>query len=465
MDSVSTTARQLRDIVGTDHVLDDGESRAYYASDALGDARSRDMPRAALPIAVVMPGTTAEVAAIARCAAREGLHMVPRGAGTGLMGGGRSTPNAIVLDMSRMNRVREIDPLDESAWIEAGCVLEAADSRVREHGLMLGHDPWTFGVATVGGALSTNGLGFLGGKYGGIGQQVLAVEAVLADGSVLRTRAPQPHSTGIDLARLFVGGEGEYGIVTAAALRLFHVPEVRELRGWRFDGFTAGFEALIAMRRSGVSPTVLDYGERFDAEDRRSTLYLGYDGFRDEVEAYLSRAADVSASRGGAAIDQSEVRDFWDTRHAIAEGFALARRERGVTAPRAQARDGLFDYVHVALPVSAVLEYRHRSVAVAAAHRVSVVEAGLWVTPGLFSLVLARCGGAGPTDRAAMAGTIDDCLRLAQDMGGAMEYCHGVGVQLAHIAELEHGAGLAVMRAVKRALDPGFLLNPGKSGL
>jgi FAD/FMN-containing dehydrogenase len=463
-------ARALRAVLPHGVVITGDDERADVMADALGESRGFDdaAAPAVMPLVVVRATTTEQVAAAVRVAGECGVSVVPRGGGTGLMGGARSLAAGIVLDLRSMNRVREIDAVSGWAWVEAGAVLSDVNDDLAPHGLTLGHDPWTVGIATIGGAISTNGLGFLGGKYGSMGQQVLAIEAVLADGTVVRTRPAQPHSTGIDLNHLFIAGEGSLGVITAAAVRAFPIPESSVRSGFRFVSFEAGFEALLKMRRIGLTPAVLDYGHRPSPpeggdgggwEAQEPTLYLGFLGLREEVAALTSRASAICVAGGGTAIEQDEVEEFWSERHVPADRFA--ERRRGQMAGNSWPGAGrCFDYVHVSLPVSAVLEYRIRALAIAAEQGVDVVETGLWVHAGLFSMVLVATGEEA---QARMSRAVDAILRLAISSGGSMEYCHGVGVRLAHLMREEHGeAGVEVMRRVKAALDAGGVLNAGK---
>jgi FAD/FMN-containing dehydrogenase len=437
--------------------------------DALGPARGfrEGGFGAALPLAVVLPRSPDEVAATLRAARDAGVPVVARGAGTGLMGGARSIRPGLVIDLRFLDRVREIDVEAGYAWVEAGTVLEHVDRALKAHGLMLGHDPWTVGLATVGGAISTNGLGFLGGAYGSMGDQTIAVEAALADGTVIRTRPVAPRSAGFDLSRLFVGTEGVFGVVTAAALRAFPIPEERRLLGFRFQSFRDGFEAILELRRAGVPPAVLDYGDRFAPSPGAAgveqveppTLYLGFDGAREVVEAAVRLAGRLSLDHGGVPLPDAAVRAFWEHRHDIAERFAASRRGRR----RGWRPDGAFDYVHVSLPASHVLEYRARAMETAVHRGVHPLETGLWTAPGLFSMTLAAPASADAVDR--MSAAVDACLELAVALGGSIEYCHGVGVRLAHLMRAQHGPGLDVLLALKRALDPKGILNPGKQAL
>ncbi|MEX2245404.1 MAG: FAD-binding oxidoreductase [Dehalococcoidia bacterium] len=452
---------RLIDALGENAINVTPETRELRMLDALGASRGGAAAPAQAPLVVVRPAATDEVTAVMRIADELRAPVVPYGGGTGLMGGARSVRAGIVLDLGRMDRVREADAASGWAWVEAGAVLADADRELAAHGVMLGHDPWTYAIATVGGTLSTNGLGFLGGKYGSMGEQVLAVEAVLADGTVLRTRPAGPHSAAPDLTRLFVAGEGCFGVVTAAALRVFPLPEARVRIGYTFASFEAGFAALLRLQAIGLRPALLDYGERpaADGVGEPPTLYLGFEGFREEAEAQRGRAAAICADAGGRGLPAEDVEAFWAERHVPAERFARARTS-GAPVRRPSGDGSHFDYVHVALPASAVLDYRQRALATAAAEGVRVVETGIWVAPGLFSMVMVSEGAE------AMGRAVDGCLRLAHACGGSMEYCHGAGVRLAHLMEEEHGAaGLEVLRRIKRAVDPNGILNPGKLGL
>ncbi len=147
----------------------------------------------------------------------------------------------------------------------------------------------------------------------------------------------------------------------------------------------------------------------------------------------------------------------------MAERFA-ERRAAGQDAARWYAADEVWDYVHVALPASRVPEFWDRSQVLLREHAVQVRDYGLWNQPELFSMSLAR-RGASPGDVAELAAAVDAVLMLAQDLGGSMEYVHGVGVRLAHLMAREHGHGLDLLRALKRTLDPQGIMNPGKLGL
>ena len=438
--------------------------RRLFAEDALGSRGA--LPAPAVPVAVARPASAEAVACLLAICSEGRVPVVPYGAGTGLMGGARSVRPGVVLDTARLSGI-EVVPKDRYVWAGAGAVLADVDRALAGHGLGLGHDPWTFPVATVGGALSTNGLGYKGGRFGGMGDQALAIEVALADGAVIRTKPLRRHSSGPDLARLFIGAEGTLGVITAAALRAQPLPERIELRAFRFDSFADGFAAIDEISALGLRPSLLDYGEEhasfwpelIQRAEEPPCLYLGFEGLSEEVEASLRRSETVIDRAGGRELPQDLAQRFWRDRHVVAERFARPRRRQ-----QRRRRVGLaFDYLHVALPPSQVLAFRERCHAEAAAAGVALLECGLWTGPDLFSAQLALPDALGGHER--LAAVNDSLLLTAQTLGGAMEYVHGAGLRLSHLMEEQHGSGQDVLRRLKAALDPEAILNPGKLGL
>jgi FAD/FMN-containing dehydrogenase len=414
----------------------------------------------------VKPADAETVAKVLALASEEGVPVVPYGSGTGLMGGAKSIRPGLVLDTSNVNSI-DVRAGDRVVWAGSGCVLADVDRELGKHGLSLGHDPWTFPVATVGGTISTNSLGYKGGRYGGMGDQVLALEVALADGTLLRTRAVGRHSAGPNLTRLFIGAEGTLGVITAAALRAQAVAERQELRAFRFERFEEGFAAIDEIARLGMRPSLLDYGEEHASpwpdlasrDDEAPLLYLGFEGWTEEVEASILRAEGIVVENGGRALDEKMARRFWEDRHVVAERFVRGqRRGRSWRNPEIA-----FDYIHVALPASQVLSFRERCHLEAERSGAGLLECGLWTGPELFSSVWVLPQAEGGYER--LGEVLDGLLRTAQDLGGSMEYVHGAGLRYAHLMDREHGSGLDVLRRIKAALDPADVLNPGKLGL
>jgi FAD/FMN-containing dehydrogenase len=431
--------------------------------DALSEGRIHPLhrPERAAPICAVTPLTTEDVCQIVLFANAEGIAIVPYGGGSGLMGGALCIRPSIVLDLRRMNKVLEVDSEARSARVQAGIVLEALDQRLNEAGLILGHDPWTVPVATVGGAIATNSVGYRAGVYGSMGEQVLGLQAVLPNGEILHTRAVQKSSAGIDLNALLVGGEGCFGVITEATIRVFPAPEARWLIGLRFDSFERGYAAIQGIFNQRVAPAVLDFGDDAECLEGGALLYLGFEGNRASVDVDAKRALEICERHGAHRLAEREAEIFWRDRHAIARRFAQNRRER-----RERGKGGSYrDWIHVALPASKVLQFRRASAKLIEDYGVRLLESGLWVQPELFSMRLGVEDEGGRNGQLTLQQAIQELLGLAQRMGGSMEYTHGVGVKLAALMAAEHGYGLKIMRQLKKILDPNNILNPGKMDL
>jgi FAD/FMN-containing dehydrogenase len=455
--------QKLSQIVGPQHLRVELSHRDDLSWDALSEGRLHPSRRPAttLPLCVVEPHSTSEVQQIVRCANEEKVPIVPYGGGSGLMGGALSMLPNIVIDLRGMHEILEIDAEARLTRVQAGIVLEALDQGLNNVGFILGHDPWTVPVATVGGAISTNSVGYRAGLYGSMGEQVLGLEAVLPNGEILRTRSVPKSSVGINLNFLLIGGEGCFGVITEATVRIFPRPAARALHAIQFKSFEIGFKAIQELFFQRLRPALLDFGDDETNHKAGAILYLVFEGHQGIMEAEAPLALAICERGGGVLLPSREAEEFWLGRHSIARQFMNNRRQR-----RQRGRDGIFrDWIHVALPASKVLPFRSAARQVTKKHSVQLQESGLWVQPELFSMRLGADAGEVSDPQLALEKTVDELLGLVQNFGGSMEYTHGVGIKLApHMAE-EHGYGLEIMRQIKRTLDPNNIMNPGKMGL
>ena len=461
--------RDLTRLLGSGSVSRDPKHLDDYAGDALGDYRAFGAVHRlySRPAVVAWPSSTQDVSRVLRLANRLGVPVVPYGGGTGVMGAAVSDAGCVVLNLQRMDSIRRVSRRDMTIRAQAGVVLEAAATALRSERLLLGHDPWSRPIATVGGALSTNGVGYTAAKYGSMGEQAMGLEAVLPDGEIVRTKDVPKRSYGPSLAHLLIGTEGTLGVITEATLRAFPQPERRILRAIEFPSFEGGFEAVVAMYAEGVQPAMLDYGEELwrdgQSVESDATVYLAFEGFSEEAEAHDGRAMRICEAMGGLPAEEGEAERFWRTRHAPGERYLRqVLRSDDVAGARRARSEYRMEYLHVALPVSRVLEYRRRCQELLGERRAIVREWSLWARPEMLSFLFLEEEDAGGQTSSGMGDVVDRTLTLAQDMGGTMEYCHGVGVKLAHLMERELGSGMNAARKIKRALDPKNILNPGK---
>ena len=468
---VQSVAADLKRIVGPDNVLLDEPSIEYYSVDAYGRWRGEPLdPNAPRVFAVARPGSTEEVADIVRLACRESFPVIPYGGGTGVAGAVTPLQGGMAVDLKRMNRILEISPADRTATVEAGVILGDLNDALGREGFMLGHDPYSVPIATVGGAISTNGVGYRAAKYGPMGQQVLGLEVVLPNGETINTKSV-PKTSGPSLHPLFIGAEGVLGVITRATLRVFRLPESRVFKSFTFPSFEDGFQAMLEMFSLGLRPALIDVSEEphhnADGYDESSTvmMYLVFEGYAEEVEAQVARTLKVCLASGGNDVGPDPARRYWDTRHDSAysykERFLSGRPAERPTRgwPRTS------DYPHVAIPASKVLEYRSHCRALAAERGLQVREYSLWTQPELFSMILVDVAMEERGEPGQLRRTSDEVLSMAQDIGGSMEYVHGVGTKLVHLAERELEDSIEALRAIKAALDPNCIMNPGKLGL
>ena len=457
----SSLEEALSKALGVENVSTRLATLDRYSTDALTPSRAFDAaPRMdALADLVVTPHSVEQVAEVVTLAASYQAPIIPYGGGTGVMGGTVPVNGGIVVDMKGLNRIIDIDPTGMSVVVEAGMILEDLARSLAEKELMIGHDPWSAPIATVGGAVSTNGVGYLAAKYGPMGSQVLGLDVVLPDGSVINTRALPKYSSGPNLNHIFIGSEGVFGLITRATLRLFRIPERQAFATVGFDSFDEGFGAVIELFAAGESPALLDL-----TEEGAGTvcLYLMFEGNKEEASVGLGHSLKVCSKLGGIDLGEDKTREYWSTRYDIARQYAEQMLDQPRSVRWQRGRWRFADYLHVALPVSRVLEYKRRCEELLSARGVEVMEYAIWGRPEFFSMLLGTSDGSGSKFGEGLGDAVDEVLRLAQDMGGSMEYCHGVGVKLAHLLPRDMGAGFEVAKAIKRALDPHNIMNPGK---
>ena len=459
----SSTLHSFENIVGDANVLTDPYDLDRYSADALTPFRAFGVEQALQRLAdlVVRPATTEQVAEIVTLAAQQRIPLIPYGGGTGVMGGTLPVQGGVIIYLQRMNRVLEVNPQDQTVSVEAGTVLQDLEDALDEHGLMVGHDPYSVAIATVGGAISTNGVGYRAGAIGPMGDQVVALEVVLPNGRILVTPKVPMASSGPNLNHLFIGSEGVFGVITEATLRVRRLPEAQVFATIAFDNFSQGFNAVAELRALDIWPTLLDLTE----EEERVRLYLLFEGFREGVAALEARTMEICSQFQGHSVGPGPTLDYWRDRHQSGENYKLSAlgKPRKDRWQRGGGRG--FDYLHLALPISKVLEYRERCGQAMAGSGVRVAEYAIWSRPELFSMLLAPEPGTDDNFRESLSQVVQQVLTLAQDMGGVMEYCHGVGMKLGHLLAREMGVGHQVIRALKEALDPAGIMNPSKLGL
>jgi glycolate oxidase len=456
-ENVAALRDALAAIVGTANVLTAREDVIAYGFDGTFFDET--------PPLVVLPGSTAEVAAIHRYASAQRIALTPRAMGSGLSGGSIPLRGSIVLGVARMNRIMAIDEVDRVAVVQPGVITAELQAAVERIGLFYPPDPSSLKQSAIGGNVAENAGGARGLKYGVTGDYVLALEVVLPDGTVLRTGGRSVKNvTGYNLRALFTGAEGTLGTITEITLRLINRPRYARTAAAFFERFDDATAAVTAVLASGVLPTSIEFIDDVTARcieanipvglplDVEATLLFGTDGSDEALVEAETRAIAEVVRAGGArevrvAADAAEADRMWAARRAISP--SLARRR-----PNKLGED-------IAVPRRAIGAMARRVREIAAEYRLEIPLFGHIGDGNLHPNIL--CDRRDPEEMTRVTGAARAIFEAAVELGGTLSGEHGIGLLKKQFLELDLGAdAIALMRRIKDAVDPLGIMNPGK---
>jgi glycolate oxidase len=463
MAGATHTATDLRAplaaIVGDEHVRDDAGALLTFSTDATPLQRGR-------PDVVVFPATTEEVAAVIRFANERRVPVVPRGSGTNLSAGTVPHLGGIVLVLTRMNRLIQVDAGDLVAVCEPGVrTIELARAAAAE-GMLFPPDPGSHTTATIGGNVAECSGGLRALKYGVTRDYVLGVEAVLPGGEVIRSGGRLVKDVaGYDLRRLLCGSEGTLAVMTEITLRLLPAPPGSGTGMAYFPDLADAARAVSRVLASGVLPVTLEFLDQvcIDAVEGYSQIGLdrsagallifGQDGDPGSIERDMARMAEACEAEGATQVriagSEAEAADVLAARRAVLP--ALSRLE-----PLPILEDATVPRSRIAEMVARIQEIAERE-------GLMIGTFGHAGDGNLHPTVVLDAADTAAVERAHAA--FDEIFAIAIEMGGSITGEHGVGlVKLRHL-ERQLGAGqLALLRRIKHAFDPNGILNPGKLG-
>jgi glycolate oxidase len=445
MSRANSLLHELEQAAGAGAVATGEGDRAAYATDESGAPP-------ALPDVVVSPGDTAAVARVLEVAGRSRVPVVPVGGRTGLSGGTVPVRGGIALSLERLERIGPVDAGNLTVTAGAGARTADVQAAALAAGLFYPPDPASLLRSTIGGNIAANAGGPRCFKYGVTADFVLSLEAVDAGGRVFRTGRPTRKNTaGLRLAALLVGSEGTLAVITEATLRLVAAPDARVAATATFGSVEAAGEAVVAIVQAGLVPSALELLDRWCVEllglGGGALLLVEIDGPDERaVAAELERLVPLLGEEVDVARREAEVERLWELRRALGPAIVAA------------AQDVLFQ--DICVPVSRIPEALRGAEEIARNHGLSIpvfCHAG----DGNLHPSILFDRRAGEDERAHAAET--ELLRLALSLGGTISAEHGIGLlKLPLLAEELDPVALAQMHAIKRALDPHGILNPGK---
>ena len=417
---------------------------------------------AAAPDVVVYPRDTEEAAAVVRVCAVHGAPIVPFGAGTSLEGHIAALRGGVSVDTTLMNRILRLSVEDMDVTVQAGVTRRRLDEKLRPEGVFFSVDPGA--DATLGGMAATGASGTTSVRYGTMRENVLSLTVVTAGGEIVRTRSrARKSSAGYDLTRLFVGSEGTLGLITELTLRVQPTPEAMTAATAAFPTLDAAVDTVIEVLAHAIPVARIELADdvQIDAVNRHfelglevaPTLFLEFHGSPQETKAQAAETQEIAEAHGvhgfAWASDETERRALWHARHGAYEaGRALRPGSKGFTTD-------------ACVPISKLAD------TIAETKR-DLDESGLiapivgHVGDGNFHLAIL----VDPDDPAEIQRAVDlndRLVRRAIANDGTCTGEHGVGYGKSAFLELEHGkSAVAMMRAIKLALDPNDLFNPGK---
>ena len=447
---------ELQSIVGKDNVFTSKADRICYSYDAT--------QQSFLPDVVVHPGSTDEISRVMKLANRELIPVFPRGAGSGFTGGSLPTRGGIVMCTERMDRILLIDEENLVATVEPGVVTEQFQKAVEKLGLFYPPDPASLKFSTLGGNVAECAGGPRCIKYGVTKDFIIGLEVVTPTGDIITTGGPTMKGVvGYDLTKLMCGSEGTLGVITRIVIKLLPLPEAKKTMLVLFDSIDGAARAVSSIIRSKIIPATLEFmdGRTLDCvrqatdlevpEGARAVLIIEVDGDREFLDKQAARIAEIIKPLGVVEIRIATTPE---------ESEALWQIRRSVSASLRKVNPDKYNE-DICVPRSKVPEMIRKVDAIAEKYAIPIVNFGHAGDGNIHVNIMVNKKVSGDTLKAE--GAIRDVFMAALELGGTMSGEHGVGIAKAPYIPLEITPEAArYMKAIKQALDPNNILNPGK---
>jgi alkyldihydroxyacetonephosphate synthase len=463
-------ARELREAVRPDGVVTADDELETYAADTYWKALAARAAGTPLgrPDLAVRPNAEEEVAAVLRLANRHLVPVVPWGGGSGSQGGAVATQGGVLLDLTGLDRIVDVDEASLTVTAQAGVNGKRLERELNERGLTFPHYPASVELATVGGYVAARGSGVLSTRYGKIEDLVLSLRVALPTGELIDTLRVPRHAVGPDLTQLFVGSEGTLGVIARATLQLAPLPAAHRFEAVAFPSVEAGIAAVRAALARGYRPSVV---RMYDEEATRLSLgpvvgeelegvctLLRFEGDAGVVDAEAEGVVSLAAAHGAARLPGRLGEIWWERRYDFYKPPHHPELPAIWGTIEAVASYGRIHDVYRAVKAAVAEPYAAEGLTL----RVHLSHWYPWGTM-IYGRFVVPDGGP---DAVALHDRIwDDGVRAILGAGGVMNDHHGVGLKLAPFMRAQYGPALDALRRIKEVLDPNRIMNPGKLDL
>lgn len=420
----------------------------------------------ALPDLVVWPENTEQISELVKLANREKIPIIPFGEGSGVVGGTVPTQGGIIIDMKKMNKIVKIHATNLLVTAQPGINGMTFERALNDAGFTCGHIPQSLYCSTLGGWLASRAAGQFSTKYGKIEDIIVALEAVLPQGEIVRSKIVPRSSTGPMIERLLIGSEGTLGVITEATLKIWPYPERRTLRSYAFDDLKPALEAVRRILARNMYPAVVRLYDELETERHfleeekargKCLLILVMEGARELVDLEEKTSHDMCLREGGIECGEKPVQHWLETRFDVTyssiylpQGFIGDTIEVAVTWDKA-----------VNLYNSMIKAMRETDgVVLASAHASHFYPQGV-----CFYFIFGGIPPMGVKPAEFFTAVWDTAMRACLDARGTISHHHGVGLVRAKWLKEELGEAFNVLRRIKKMLDPNNIMNPGKMGL
>ncbi len=447
---------KLRETIGEKNVLTTAEDLLAYSYDATNLWSHR-------PDVVVFPACTEHISRILQYANENGIPVTPRGGGTNVSGGSIPIKGGIVLCMTRMNRIIEVNKNNLNATVEPGVILQDFNTALAEEGLFFPPDPQSFAGCTMGGVVAENSGGPSCLKYGVTKQYVLGLEVVLASGEAVKLGGLTPKNrTGYELIMLFTGSEGTLGVISKITLRLLPAPPSNQTMVAVFSDVAVAGETVSSIIASGVLPSKIEFVDNWTFEKFRGLLpdkildnsqvilLIQVDGLPAAVEAETEQIAAICKNTAGevrVAENTAEAEKYWQARSAHFSDIS--------------SRAHTIVNEDVSVPREKIADFIRQSQESARKHDVPISFAGHVGDGNFHPVVLTDNRDKEHFARALKC--VEEIIEIALSLGGVLSGEHGIGLEKQRfLKRAMDPVAIEIMKQIKHLLDPNNILNPGK---